>query len=69
MSCEIWFLFEQNYFIMFLLSSKFLLKEIQSHLMHTLKLTNLSIIKKNDLVNVEIDILSKYTKKFINEKK
>ena len=36
---------------------------------HTLKLTNLSIIKKNDLVNVEIDILSKYTKKFINEKK
>ncbi len=36
---------------------------------HTLKLTNLSNTKKNDLVNVEIDILSKYTKKFINEKK
>ena len=36
---------------------------------HTLKLTNLSNIVKNDLVNVEIDILSKYTKKFINEKK
>tara|TARA_Y100000741_G_scaffold349427_1_gene318536 strand:- start:316 stop:909 length:594 start_codon:yes stop_codon:yes gene_type:complete len=36
---------------------------------HTLKLTNLSSIIKNDLVNVEIDILSKYTKKFINEKK
>ena len=36
---------------------------------HTLKLTNLSNIAKNDLVNVEIDILSKYTKKFINEKK
>ncbi len=36
---------------------------------HTLKLTNLSNIKKNDLVNVEIDILSKYIKKFINEKK
>ena len=36
---------------------------------HTLKLTNLSSINKNDLVNVEIDILSKYTKKFINEKK
>ena len=36
---------------------------------HTLKLTNLSNITKNDLVNVEIDILSKYTKKFINEKK
>ena len=36
---------------------------------HTLKLTNLPYITKNDLVNVEIDILSKYTKKFINEKK
>ena len=36
---------------------------------HTLKLTNLSNIIKNDLVNVEIDILSKYTKKFLNEKK
>ena len=36
---------------------------------HTLKLTNLSNVVKNDLVNVEIDILSKYTKKFINEKK
>ena len=36
---------------------------------HTLKLTNLSILKQNDIVNVEIDILSKYVKKFINEKK
>ena len=36
---------------------------------HTLKLTNLKNLKKNDLVNVEIDILSKYIKKFINEKK
>ncbi len=36
---------------------------------HTLKLTNLSYIRKNDLVNIEIDILSKYTMKFINEKK
>ena len=36
---------------------------------HTLKLTNLSNIVKNDFVNVEIDILSKYTKKFVNEKK
>ena len=36
---------------------------------HTLKLTNLSKIKKNDLVNIEIDILSKYIKKFLNEKK
>ena len=31
---------------------------------HTLKLTNLSKIKKNDLVNVEIDILSKYVKNY-----
>ena len=36
---------------------------------HTLKLTNLIKLKKNDLVNVEIDIMSKYVKKFINEKK
>ena len=35
---------------------------------HTLKLTNLSKIKKNDLVNIEIDILSKYVKKYLNEK-
>tara|TARA_S200000501_G_scaffold219406_1_gene205908 strand:- start:50 stop:643 length:594 start_codon:yes stop_codon:yes gene_type:complete len=36
---------------------------------HTLKLTNLCILKKNDLVNVEVDILSKYIKRFLNEKK
>ena len=30
---------------------------------HTLKLTNLNSIKKNDIVNVEIDILAKYIKK------
>ena len=36
---------------------------------HTIKLTNLSKIKKNDLVNIEIDILSKYIKKFLNDKK
>ena len=36
---------------------------------HTLKLTNLKNLKKNDLVNVEIDILSKYIKNFLNEKK
>ena len=36
---------------------------------HTIKFTNLSKIKKNDLVNIEIDILSKYVKKFIYEKK
>ena len=31
---------------------------------HTLKLTNLTYLKKGDLVNIEIDILSKYIKKF-----
>ncbi len=36
---------------------------------HTVKLTNLSNVKKNELVNIEIDILSKYVRKFINEKK
>ena len=36
---------------------------------HTLKLTNLIDLKKNDLVNIEIDILSKYVKNFLNEKK
>ena len=35
---------------------------------HTLKLTNLSKLKKDDLVNIEIDILSKYVKKYLNEK-
>jgi len=36
---------------------------------HTFKLTNLSKLKRESLVNIEIDILSKYIKKFINEKK
>ena len=36
---------------------------------HTLKLTNLSTLNINDTVNIEIDILSKYVKKFLNEKK
>ena len=36
---------------------------------HTFKLTNLSRLKKGSLVNIEIDILSKYVKKFLNEKK
>ena len=36
---------------------------------HTIKLTNLSKLKKGDLVNVEIDILSKYVKRHLNEKK
>ena len=35
---------------------------------HTYKLTNLSKLKKNSLANIEIDILSKYTKKYFNEK-
>ena len=36
---------------------------------HTLKLTNIKYLNKKDLVNIEIDILSKYIKKFLNEKK
>ncbi len=36
---------------------------------HTFKLTNLSKLKKGSFVNIEIDILSKYIKNFINEKK
>ena len=35
---------------------------------HTYKLTNLSKLKKNSLVNIEIDILSKYVKKYFYEK-
>ena len=35
---------------------------------HTLKLTNLLKIKKNDLVNIEIDIFSKYVRNYFNEK-
>ena len=34
---------------------------------HTYKFTNLSKLKKNSLVNIEIDILSKYVKKYFNE--
>ena len=36
---------------------------------HTFKLTNLSKLKKVVLVNIEIDILSKYVKNFFHEKK
>jgi len=36
---------------------------------HTIKLTNLSLHKKNSLVNIEIDILSKYVKNYFNGKK
>jgi len=36
---------------------------------HTIKLTNLSTLKKNNLVNIEIDILSKYVRNHFYEKK
>ena len=36
---------------------------------HTYKLTNLSTLKKSNLVNIEIDILSKYVRNYFNEKK
>ena len=36
---------------------------------HTYNLTNLSKLKKGSLVNIEIDILSKYVKNFFHEKK
>ena len=36
---------------------------------HTFKLTNLSLLRKNSLVNIEIDILSKYVRNYFNEKK
>ena len=36
---------------------------------HTYKLTNLSSLNKNSLVNIEIDILSKYVMNYFNEKK
>tara|TARA_Y100001958_G_C20992394_1_gene379391 strand:- start:6 stop:599 length:594 start_codon:yes stop_codon:yes gene_type:complete len=36
---------------------------------HTFKNTNLSSLKKGSLVNVEVDILSKYVKNFFYEKK
>ena len=36
---------------------------------HTYKETNLSTLKKFSLVNIEIDILSKYVRNYFNEKK
>ena len=36
---------------------------------HTYRETNLSTLKKSSLVNVEIDILSKYVRNYFNEKK
>jgi len=35
---------------------------------HTYKLTNISKLKKNNLANIEIDILSKYVRKYFHEK-
>ena len=34
---------------------------------HTLKLTNLMYLKKNDVVNVEFDVLARYIKNFLSE--
>ena len=36
---------------------------------HTFEFTNLSTLKKSSLVNIEIDILSKYVRNYFNEKK
>ena len=36
---------------------------------HTFKETNLSALKKNSYVNIEIDILSKYVRNYFNAKK
>ncbi len=36
---------------------------------HTYKLTNLSSLKKGNLINVEIDILSKYVRNYFYEKR
>ena len=36
---------------------------------HTFNQTNLSTLKKKSLVNIEIDILSKYVRNYFNEKK
>ena len=36
---------------------------------HTFKITNLSRLKKSSLVNIEIDILSKYVRNYLHEKK
>ena len=36
---------------------------------HTFNKTNLSILKNNSLVNIEIDILSKYVRNYVNEQK
>ena len=50
--------------------SKVLKKSFQIWVIpHTFNETNLSILKINSLVNIEIDILSKYVRNYLNEKK
>ena len=50
--------------------SKITKKEFQIWVIpHTYRETNLSTLKKSSLVNIEIDILSKYVKNYFNEKK
>ena len=50
--------------------SKVLIKSFQIWVIpHTYNVTNLSLLKKNSLVNIEIDILSKYVRNYFNEKK
>ena len=46
-----------------------LLVEKASICINGVSLTVSKLMKQNDLVNIEIDILSKYIKKFLNEKK
>ena len=50
--------------------SKITKKGIQIWILpHTYKETNLSTLKKSSLVNIEIDILSKYVRNYFNDKK
>jgi Riboflavin synthase alpha chain len=53
-----------------LLFQKFLKKVLKLWVIpHTFKETNLSKLKKTNLVNIDIDILSKYVRNYFNEKK
>ena len=36
---------------------------------HTLNNTNLKYLKENDFVNIEYDMIGKYIKKFVEQKK
>ena len=48
--------------------SKVLKKSFEINVIpHTLKLTNLSKLKKKDKVNIEIDVLSKYVKRYVKK--